>query len=429
MPAARSHAPSSIRRLLGLFADRRIGTKLAITSGIGVLLVIGMLLNQFVTTNMVADRYAAVSQQQATVEDATVAGTAMRTMQIANRDIQVARSVEDVDKAIASLRSNLQIAARHLEAAEQRAVNPDNRARFKRLRSMIEDYAAAVAKIGEAQKEFVGTGPARTAIAVDWTRPFDELMKSPALAALANHREVETGILDAHLNFFDVRVATWRWTAQLDPQLTARITGSIAKTMTALRTARTLTDDRTVLASIDKLEKVAGPFQGLVERAATAVQTMAQQEAIAARTRTELTELIEKATAVAKEISVLRVSEASSGLAQATRISIGIGVFVIAVLIGVSDFRPVRHRRADPPHRPGAHGTVERQQGGRDSLTRGAPTRSAKRRGPRTISATNWSAWRRWKRSSARPSGVWPRRRRRPATASRRRSARRRKRP
>jgi hypothetical protein len=35
---------------------------------------------------------------------------AMRAMQIANRDIQNARSVADVDKAIESLRANSQIA-------------------------------------------------------------------------------------------------------------------------------------------------------------------------------------------------------------------------------------------------------------------------------------------------------------------------------
>jgi methyl-accepting chemotaxis protein len=338
MRAARTGGSRLIHTLSNFFVGRRIGTKLAMSAGIGVLLVIGMLINQLFTTNLVADRYDTVGRQQLTVEDATTAGMAIRSMQIAYRDIQLARSTEAVDKALNNLRTNWQISAKHLEAAAQRAVNPDNRTRLQRLSAIMDDYVVAMGKISDAQKQLLHTGPARTAIAVAWTKPFEELMKSPALAGLANRPAVEAAILDAHLNFFDVRVAAWRWAAQQDPQLIPRINGSIGKTMTALQNARKLTGDNGVLDFVDRLEKVAGPFQGLVESAARAVKTMADEESVIAKTRTDRFELIQTAQAVAKEIAEQRMAEAAVGMSQATRVGVAIGLFVIAVLVGSAFF-------------------------------------------------------------------------------------------
>ena len=315
-----------------------IGTKLAISAGLSVLLVCGMLANQQLSTMSVERTNAAVANQLLTVEDALAAGADIRFMQMAYRDMRLAHALDEVDKAIARTRDSAADATKHLEAAAQRAVRPENRDRFRKLITLTADYVAATLKIGEAQKDFLRTGPARTGIAVAWTKPYEELMASPALAELANRREVELAIAGAHLKFFDVRVAAWRWAASFEPELIERVNRSIASTMAGLGQARKLTTDKAVLDGIDRLEKTAGPFKGLVEQAAQAVKQMIESTDVAVRVRAEMDEVLTQATAIAKQIAEDRKAEAASEMSQAAWIGLAVGIFVIGILAGAAVF-------------------------------------------------------------------------------------------
>src|SRR5262249_9781114 len=95
----------------------RIGGKLAAFALAGLAMGAGMLANQQISNRWNIELNASGSQYQATVADALVAARAIRSMQIANRDMKEARSPEDVDKAPAYLRAQTEEATKRLQSA------------------------------------------------------------------------------------------------------------------------------------------------------------------------------------------------------------------------------------------------------------------------------------------------------------------------
>jgi methyl-accepting chemotaxis protein len=254
-----------------------IATKLGVSAGLGIVLVAGMLLHQQVEFASIGRQSAAASDHQEIASRAIAAGQAVHGIQVAYRDARLADTPEQVDKALVGVQTGAAGAAKNLEAALKSIDDSGTRDRFTRSLLLIRQYSEAVTEVTTAYKDYLKTGPARTAIAQAWTKPYDELMASPALAALPNRNEVKDEITRAHVTFFDVRVAAWRWTASNEPAMIERIFKSIAATMTILDSSRRLTNDKTVLEGIDRLAKVAAPFKGLVETAAGHQTAMAQQ--------------------------------------------------------------------------------------------------------------------------------------------------------
>jgi methyl-accepting chemotaxis protein len=318
-----------------------IATKLGLSAGLGILLVAGMLAHQRTEFTAIETQTAAASAHQEIAADALSAGRAVRGMQISYRDARLADTSAQVDKALVAVQANAAEAARKLEAALRLVDDVENRDRFTRALLLVRQYGGAVSEVAGAYKNFLATGPARTAIAVAWTKPFEELIAAPALAALPNHREVQDAITRAHVTFFDVRVAAWRWAASNEPAMIDRIHNSIAKTMMALDDARRTTRDQTVLEGIDRLAKVAAPFKGLVEEAARHQRTMAQQIQSATRIRTELDDILDQATTTAVRSADQRKAESAAALVLTGRVALAAGAFVILIMLGSAVFGAV----------------------------------------------------------------------------------------
>ena len=68
----------------------RIGTKLAISVGVGAVLVAGMILNQQLGNSSVARQAERSRSDQATATDLLHAGVALQRMQIGTREIRLA---------------------------------------------------------------------------------------------------------------------------------------------------------------------------------------------------------------------------------------------------------------------------------------------------------------------------------------------------
>jgi methyl-accepting chemotaxis protein len=325
-----------------------IATKLGVSAGLGIVLVAGMLLHQQVEFASIGRQSAAASDHQEIASRAIAAGQAVHGIQVAYRDARLADTPEQVDKALVGVQTGAAGAAKNLEAALKSIDDSGTRDRFTRSLLLIRQYSEAVTEVTTAYKDYLKTGPARTAIAQAWTKPYDELMASPALAALPNRNEVKDEITRAHVTFFDVRVAAWRWTASNEPAMIERIFKSIAATMTILDSSRRLTNDKTVLEGIDRLAKVAAPFKGLVETAAGHQTAMAQQAKAATRVRAELDGILEQAIAAAVQSAEERKAESAASLVLTGRVALVVGSFVILIMLGSAVFgaltiaKPVR---------------------------------------------------------------------------------------
>ena len=119
--------PTALSRL-----NIRIGTKLAITVGIGVMLVAGMIVNQQRSKTSVAQQAEMARDEQLVTADLLSASVALQRMQLGTREIRLAISEREADEALAGLRESAGTAVSYLESAFQLCGQAEN---CKRLRA------------------------------------------------------------------------------------------------------------------------------------------------------------------------------------------------------------------------------------------------------------------------------------------------------
>jgi methyl-accepting chemotaxis protein len=139
--------------------ELRIGTKLAVMAGFGVMLVIGMMVNQERSNASAVLQDEAVGVEQQTALDILQVGTGLQRMQTDIRDVRLSITETEMDEALSRLRASAAGAIRHLEAAERRTSESDNRGRLKRIVGLVNDYLAAATELVAAKKEYLDVEP------------------------------------------------------------------------------------------------------------------------------------------------------------------------------------------------------------------------------------------------------------------------------
>ena len=102
--------------MLDVIKLNRIGYKLGLAGVIGVLLAVGMAANQMLTEAMVAGSTERADRSQRVADNALVAHLDLRKMQLTARDVRLARTPADVERANADLQ--------RLKASETRLSMP-----------------------------------------------------------------------------------------------------------------------------------------------------------------------------------------------------------------------------------------------------------------------------------------------------------------
>jgi signal transduction histidine kinase/CheY-like chemotaxis protein len=132
----------------------RIGTKLAITVGIGVVLVAGMIVNQQLSNTSVARQTELARDEQFVIADLLSASVALQRMQVGTREIRLAISESEADRALAGLRESMGKAVSYLQAAVQLCGNAENCERLENLVKLAKDYAATAAEMTALKKDY-----------------------------------------------------------------------------------------------------------------------------------------------------------------------------------------------------------------------------------------------------------------------------------
>ena len=132
----------------------RIGTKLAITVGIGVVLVAGMIVNQQLSNTSVARQTELARDEQFVITDLLSASVALQRMQVGAREIRLAISEREADQALAGLRESMGDGVTHIQAAIQSCGNAENCERLMSLVTLAKDYAADAAQMTALKKDY-----------------------------------------------------------------------------------------------------------------------------------------------------------------------------------------------------------------------------------------------------------------------------------
>ena len=146
---------SSITRFL---LNLSIGAKLGIASGLGVLLVATMVIVQIRSNAAMRDLERRMANQQTVARDAGKRRRRSAGMQIGVRDIRLANSPADVQKASDYLAARLKSVNHFSDEMLKLSRSPENRARIEKLKARAGDYAKAAQQIVTVRGEAIAAG-------------------------------------------------------------------------------------------------------------------------------------------------------------------------------------------------------------------------------------------------------------------------------
>jgi methyl-accepting chemotaxis protein len=143
-----------------IIQNLRIGTKLAITSALGVLLVGFMIGSQIYGNASVSRSHQSAIVQQSISKDAVEARAELLGMQVGVRDIRLAGTSADLKKAGDNLAERLQSANNFADEMARLSQSVENRARIEKLKKLAAAYVQGAQQIVAARAEAIGLGAA-----------------------------------------------------------------------------------------------------------------------------------------------------------------------------------------------------------------------------------------------------------------------------
>ncbi|MBR0953958.1 methyl-accepting chemotaxis protein [Bradyrhizobium canariense] len=152
--------------MLSLVQNLRIGTKLAIASAFGIVLVVAMIAGQISGNGNIRRSNQAAFGQQELARDAMEAKLLVRGMQLATRDIRLANNPSELQKASEALAERSKSLNGAVDAMLKLTHSAENRARMEKLKSLSADYAKGALQSASVRSEalaLAATDPARAA--------------------------------------------------------------------------------------------------------------------------------------------------------------------------------------------------------------------------------------------------------------------------
>jgi methyl-accepting chemotaxis protein len=149
---------TTMSRIFNIVLNLSIGVKLGITSGLVVLLVAGMIASQLRANATGRDLDANKLDQQTVARDAVDAKASIRGMQMGVRDIRLAGSTADLQKANEYLSARLSSLNKFADEMLKLSHSAENRARIEKLKARAQDYAKGAQQIASVRGEAIAAG-------------------------------------------------------------------------------------------------------------------------------------------------------------------------------------------------------------------------------------------------------------------------------
>ncbi|HWL73882.1 MAG TPA: hypothetical protein VNQ74_08425, partial [Burkholderiaceae bacterium] len=245
----------------------RIGNKLGLAGAVGILLAAGMVANQMVTEASIEQSSERASRSQRVADNSLSAHIDLRKIQLAARDVRLARTPAEVEKTVADLQRYKASEAKELESALAAAQGQDTRERLQKIKSLMEGFTAAVEDLAKAQITLLGQIDTRSAISDEWTKSLDTQLNSSALKKLDNRLDIERLLFLADARVNALRAAAWKLGATGDPSLIAQITRTENSLKDVFNKLRGEADDRDLLVVVSSLSSIVKHFLAANEEA------------------------------------------------------------------------------------------------------------------------------------------------------------------
>lgn len=327
----------------------RIGTKLGLTASAGVLLVGGMLANQLIRNEQIADLSRLVVINTANKANAQGTELAVTRARLAIAEIGSASSADGLAKHLETLRGSIAGATTEIDAALERSKRAEAKELCREVKILLDASLKAGNDLGEARGTAVAEFAAASQIEEAWNKALETLLASPAIAASQNRLNIEVALREADALFKAVSAADWHFTATGDAVQKDRIAERADAMIRVLKQVRQSAGDKNIADGVDALAALAGRYKaatGAAIKAEEARRRIFDERVLPAAK--EITTRVDKLVAANNEYMALRQSQLVTALEQATQVSLAVGVLVILVLAGSALFsvlsiaRPIR---------------------------------------------------------------------------------------
>ncbi|MDB5653021.1 MAG: putative methyl-accepting chemotaxis receptor/sensory transducer, partial [Tardiphaga sp.] len=239
----------------------RIGTKLGLTAGVGVLLVAGMLINQMQSNQSIAQSSRLVVVNTSNKANAQTAEAAIARAQLASLEVSIALTPERLNQSHETMRASLAEASVEIDAAEQRATRQQVKDLYREIKKFIEVLQAAGNDLAAARKADLAGIQVRNQTSEAWIKTFDPLLALPSLAASSNHFNIDLNLREAGGALNAARAASWRYATTAEHAQRDLILSNSDLVIAALTRARLLASEKDVVAGIDGLLVIADRFK------------------------------------------------------------------------------------------------------------------------------------------------------------------------
>ncbi|MGZ3319558.1 MAG: methyl-accepting chemotaxis protein [Xanthobacteraceae bacterium] len=149
--------------MMRLIQNLRIGTKLAVTSVFSILLIGGMIFAQITGNAAVRKANEIANGQQTIARDAIDTKASIRGMQTGARDIRLASTPAELQKAADYLAARLKSVNEFTDEMLKLSRSLENRDRIAKVKSLAGDYVQAIQQIGAIRSELIGIEAKRSA--------------------------------------------------------------------------------------------------------------------------------------------------------------------------------------------------------------------------------------------------------------------------
>jgi methyl-accepting chemotaxis protein len=140
----------------------RISSKLALMSGIGILMVLTMLMTGWLSNRTVGENALVERQQMGASRDYVDAKASVRGMQIATRDLRLADSADQAAEARTYLEQRHASVVKYLDEALSVMTIQVNRDRIQTIKGLTGGYFSTASELAKVIETKLGAGAALT---------------------------------------------------------------------------------------------------------------------------------------------------------------------------------------------------------------------------------------------------------------------------
>jgi methyl-accepting chemotaxis protein len=328
-------------RIVRVFSN--LYAKLITSAAIGILLVGGMILNGQWSNRSVRSSNVSSQQQNTVVREVMLAQQDYLRGQIQRRNVVLAHNLTEAQKSFASLKEASSGALAHAKAAAEQAVDPENRTRLEQFAGRLSEFTTVSVDMANSHFEIMKLQQRQIEAIAKWNKAVDAAL---GLSTIKEHEAAGARVREAATSMLDTNIAYWRYATLEEPVVLGKMYQAADKVYIELQRARSAVTEQDAIAAIDGLLALTTEMNDIIDATKQNYDVYLKLDRERnTPLRAQLEDLIAKISAAAADIA--RQAEASvvTEMTWSSRVELGVGLFVVVVLIVSAAFSMLTFRR------------------------------------------------------------------------------------